>query len=196
MLFYTSSLTVNSTSVSATEGAAFNGTVATGTYSGSGTLSASINWGDGTTASTGTVSLNGGNFSVSGSHSYAEEGKYTIKVSVSDGQGQSASAKDAATVSDAALTLKGFSASQVSHLTAGVSGMFRDADPAGKVSDYTATVTWGDGTTSTLKVTKNAGGFALAGTHGYAKRGTYSIKLVVRDQGGSHFSKTVSVTVT
>lgn len=93
---YTSSLTVNSTSVSATEGSAFHGTVATGTYSGSGTLSASINWGDGTTASTGTVSLNGSNFSVSGSHTYAEEGKYSVKVSVSDGQGLSASATDTA----------------------------------------------------------------------------------------------------
>lgn len=194
---YTSSLSVNGTNVSAKEGAAFNGVVATGTYSGSGTLSASINWGDGTTASTGTVSLNAGTYSVSGSHTYAEEGHDTIGISVSDGQGQSASTTASATVSDAALTFKQFAAGPLGHLTGGVAALFTDADPAGIVSDYTVTVTWGDGTNSTFKVVKNpqGKGFVLAGTHHYAKKGIYSVKLTVTDQGGSQLTKTGSVTI-
>ena len=38
-------------------------------------------------------------------------------------------------------------------------------------------------------------GFVLAGLHGYAKTGTYTLTLGVTDQGGSHFSKIVTFTV-
>jgi hypothetical protein len=190
-------LTINGTKVSATEGAAFNGVVATGNYSGSGTLSASINWGDGTTASAGTVSLNSstGNYSISGSHTFAEEINYSITVSVSDGQGLSASANSSATVSDAALTLTQFTASRVGHLTATATATFTDADPAGAVFDYTATITWGDGSSSSATITKGTSNFTATGTHHYAKKGTYTVTLTITDQGGSQLTKTVSVTV-
>ena len=192
---YTASLSVNGTNVSATEGAVFNGVVATGSYSGSGTLSASIDWGDGTTASTGIVNLNAGSFSVTGSHTYAEEGKYTIAASVNDGQGLSGSANSLATVSDAALTLKQFSAREISHLKEKVTALFTDADPAGTLSDYTATITWGDGSSSSATITKGTSSFTATGTHHYAKKGTYSVTLTITDQGGSQLTKTVSVTV-
>src|SRR5207237_564073 len=44
--------------------------------------SASISWGDGTPATAGTITVNGGTFTVSGAHTYAEEGSYTITVSI------------------------------------------------------------------------------------------------------------------
>ena len=67
------SLSLNGTNVNATEGSTFTGAVASGTYSGSGTLSASIDWGDGTSPSTGTVNQSGSSFTVSGSHTYAKK---------------------------------------------------------------------------------------------------------------------------
>ncbi len=190
-------ITLNGTNVSVTEGVAFSGVVATGTYSGSGTLSASINWGDGTSASVGTASLNGSTLSVTGSHTYAEEGSYALTVTVTDGTLMAKTSNFSATVSDAALTLEQFAARRVSHLTAGVAAQFIDADPAGTVSDYTATVTWGDGTTSTLTVFKNSlgAGFVLAGSHTYATKGTYSVTLTISDQGGSQLTKSANVTV-
>ena len=47
-------------------------------------FSASINWGDGTTADTGTITYNSGThiFSVLGSHTYAQAGPYSISVAV------------------------------------------------------------------------------------------------------------------
>ena len=159
-------------------------------------LTASITWGDGSSSTVSVTPANDGSYSVAGSHTYAEEGNYTITVSVSDSNGLNTSTKDTATVSDAALTLKRFAAGQVKHLTAGVAALFTDADPAGTASDYTATVTWGDGTTSTLKVYKNpvGQGFVLAGIHSYAKKGTYSVTLTISDHGGSQIIKTASVT--
>jgi len=74
---------------------------------------------------------------------------------------------------------------------------FSDADPNGQVSDYTASINWGDGHTSTVKVYKNpfGKGFVLAGLHQYASKGTYSVTLTVSDTGGSQVSKTVSIIV-
>jgi hypothetical protein len=73
---------------------------------------------------------------------------------VSDGSGHSTSTTSTANVSDAALTLKQFTAGQVKTLTAGIAALFTDADPAGQVSDYQATINWGDGSNSTVKVIK------------------------------------------
>lgn len=185
--------------ITATEGSSFSGVVATGTaYGATSPLSATINWGDGSTPSTGSVTLNAdGSYSVSGSHTYAEEGSYTTSVTVKDSGSLSATGTGSAKVADAALTLTVFVASALPHHSAGVAATFTDADPAGQVSDYTATITWGDGTTSTIKVVKNpvGKGFALAAAHSYSKAGTYALTLTVNDHGGSSISKTVTLTV-
>src|SRR5437870_11321027 len=65
-----------------------------------GTGGASINWGDGTAATAGTVTQPGGTgtaFVVSGSHTYAEEGSYTVTVSITDKGGSTKSATATAT---------------------------------------------------------------------------------------------------
>ena len=63
----------------------FNGTVATftdtNTATASSAFSATIDWGD-TTTSTGTVSGSAGSFSVSGTHTYALPGQYTVTTTI------------------------------------------------------------------------------------------------------------------
>src|SRR5207302_853986 len=65
---------------------------------------ATIEWGDGTTT-TGSVSGSAGSFSVSGSHTYAEENSYPLTVTISDVDELANSATTASTAStrDAAL---------------------------------------------------------------------------------------------
>ncbi len=191
-------LAVNVANVAASEGSAFNGVVATGSaYGTSNPLTAIITWGDGSSSTVSVTPNPDGSYSVPGSHTYAEEGSYTLSVSVKDSGSLSASGSGSAQVADAALSLTHFVAGPLGHGWAEVAATFTDADPAGTVSDYTATITWGDGTTSTVTVYNNpiGQGFVLAGLHRYAKAGTYSVTLTVADQGGSKISKTVTLIV-
>ena len=191
-------LSVSVATVTGSEGAAFSGVVATGTaYGSSNPLSATITWGDGSSSTVSVTPNPDGSYSVLGSHTYAEEGSYVLAVSVKDSGSLSASGSGSAQVADAALSLTHFVAGPLEHRSAGVAATFTDADPAGTVSDYTATINWGDGTTSTVKVYKNplGKGFVLAGLHSYASKGTYSVTVIVTDQGGSQVSKTVTFVV-
>src|SRR5262249_22318163 len=103
-------ITATGKNVSATEGAAFTGAVASfsdpDTGATAGEYTATINWGDATT-SAGTVSgPTGGPFSVNGTHTYAEEGSYSVTVTITDADfaSNSATTRSTATVADAALT--------------------------------------------------------------------------------------------
>src|SRR5207253_1311672 len=80
-----------------------------------GDYSASINWGDGTTASTGTITVSGSISIVKGSHTYAEESAadhagstpYTVTVTLSHEAAPVATATSTATVSDPAVVATG-----------------------------------------------------------------------------------------
>ena len=62
-------------------------------------FTASINWGDATPAGAGTVTANaGGGFDVTGTHTYAAPGLYTVTVQVADTSGNFANATSRATV--------------------------------------------------------------------------------------------------
>src|SRR5262249_55893203 len=73
---------------SATVGVPFSGAVATftdpaGAEANDGThYSASIDWGDKTTATTGTITLTGSTFTVNGTHTYASSRAYTITCTI------------------------------------------------------------------------------------------------------------------
>ena len=98
--------------VSGTEGTAFSGAVATirDTYAGdtASSITATIDWGDGTT-SAGTVKGNGrGGFDVVGTHTYVRSGTYTLRVGATRKGGGSASATGKVTMADAPLEAYGF----------------------------------------------------------------------------------------
>ena len=185
-------ITATGKDISATEGASFSGTVATFTDPDTGATAseytASINWGDATT-STGTVSgPTGGPFSVNGTHTYAEEGTYTVTVTIADTDfaANSATTRSTATVADAALTATCATAANTSTSFSGPVANLTDADPNGTVSDYTASVDWGDASSSGGTVTGPSGGpFVVSGSHTYGTTGTFTITVSVADAGGS-----------
>jgi hypothetical protein len=184
--------------IGAVEGAAFSGVVATFTDADPNGMvadyAAMIDWGDGQ-QSAGTVAANGGGFTVSGTHTYAEEGNRAVTVTIvdhGDGRGlgdatdSKATTTSPATVADAPLTATGQAINAVEEAAfAGAVASFTDADPNGVVSDYAATIDWGDGQQSGGTVVANgAGGFDVQGTHTYAEEGdNYAVTVTVVDHG-------------
>jgi len=182
-------MTSSGLTLSSTEGAGFTGRVATFSDTDENTspanYTATINWGDANT-SAGTVAASGGGFSVSGSHAYAEEGTYTLTVSISDLDSNSTIATGTVIVADAALNAAGLHLPLHNHAVNGVIASFTDSDPAGTMTDYTATIKWGDGTSSTGTVAASGGGFTVSGSHTYAKGvAKATITVLIYDGGGS-----------
>src|SRR5437588_6773546 len=107
-------------------------------------------------------------------------------------------AHSAASVSDAPLTVTGVPVDVVrgTPLTNQRVATFTDADPAGTLSDYSATINWGDGnTTAGTVVASPGGGFAVNGSHSYVAATTYSVAITVHDVGGATATALTTVAV-
>jgi hypothetical protein len=202
-------LNATGTPVSATEGNKFSGQVASFTDGNPAApvsdFTISIDWGDSTPATVGTVTQPGGTggaFVVSGSHTYAEDGSHTITVSITDKGGKTAAATPMATVSDAALTATGTPVSAAEGVNfSGQVASFTDANPKAPVSDFTASIDWGDGTGTTTGTVTQPGGvgtaFVVKGSHTYAEESAISrmITVNITDVGGSTAMTTSNATV-
>jgi hypothetical protein len=194
-------------SVSATEGQKFSGNVATFTdpdqKATAAEYTATINWGDGSPTEPGVVSggapTSPGKFTVSGSHTYAEEGGYKITVVITDADnpGNTATVVSPASVADAALksacAMPPFSAQTYTGPTAG----FSDANSGPHPEDFPSanlTINWGDGTT-TNGTLAGANPYTVNGSHTYTSTGTFTVTTTITDVGGSQTVATCTVTV-
>ena len=174
---------------SATEGSSFAGHVATFSDADpNASLSdytATIDWGDGQTSTADIAQATTGGFLVSGSHTYIDEGSYTVSVQIADAGGSSVTATSSAVVADAALSAQGTGiAATEGAAFSGVVATFSDANINAVASDFTVTITWGDGGSSAGTVTANGGGlFTITGNHAYAEEGNYSVRSEERRVG-------------
>jgi len=195
-------ITAAGTTVNAVEGQSVSGTVATfnDPDTAASEYSASIDWGDGTAASPGTIAATGGgNFTLSGSHTYAEEGKFSVSVAITDNDSaNSAKATSPAVVVDAALTAgktATVSSTEGQSFTGPVA-TFTDANATAPASEFTATITWGDGSPdSTGTVSGSGGSYTVAGTHIYKEEGPFTGSVKIVDQGGSTTMTSFTATI-
>jgi hypothetical protein len=181
-----------------TEGTAASSSLATFSDPISGNYTAVINWGDGATSAGSVSSSADGTQTVVGSHAYSEEGTATVTVTLTDPDGNTAQTQDTAVVADATInaTASAVGATEGSTFS-GTLATFSDADPNGTVGDYTATINWGDGTSSAGTVTAAAsGGFAVTGAHLYAEEAqNLPISVVIADVGGARSTSTGTANV-
>src|SRR5207245_6993060 len=108
--------------------------------------SAAINWGDGS-ATTGTITLSGVTFTVSGSHSYSEEGSYPTSVTIRHDTATPTTVSGSAVVSDPAVVGSGVNFTATPGVALMTQAVATFTDPAGAeaAADYAATISWGDG---------------------------------------------------
>jgi hypothetical protein len=206
--------------VHATEALAFtNVTVASFTAADlgatAGNFVASINWGDGSPTSGGSIVANGtAGYDILGNHTYARQGTYTVNVTLTD-QGTSGSTvvggttinvvsqgpvvsspspiASTADVAAAPLTAQGVPVSGLDGVplapsATGTSDVlvatFTDTGTIGSASGYTASIKWGDGSTSpatriTSAGTANGTVFSVFGNHTYASNGSFPVVTTV-----------------
>ncbi|RLJ18328.1 hypothetical protein DJ031_11755 [bacterium endosymbiont of Escarpia laminata] len=141
----------------------------------------------------GTVTQGAGSGSVAlGSHTYAEDGSYTVTVSVTDDDGAAGSNSLTITVNNAAPVVEAGpdQTGAPGDTIALAPATFTDA---GVEDTHTATIDWGDGTIEPGTVTQGAGSGSVAGSHVYAADGNYTVTVTVTDDEGASASDSLQV---
>lgn len=157
------------------------------------THSATIDWGDGT-VSVGTVGQAAGSGAVSGSHAYADDGTYTVTVTVTDDAGDSHSDTFLVAVGNVAPVVDA-GPDQTANEGDTITLAWAAFTDAGTADTHTATIDWGDGTVRVGTVTQAAGSGTVLGSHAYADDGTYTVTVTVTDNDGGSHANTVTLTV-
>ncbi|HVT58835.1 MAG TPA: hypothetical protein VHR45_10585 [Thermoanaerobaculia bacterium] len=192
-------LTPMATTFSAVEGQSFSGTVATFSDSNltnvSADFTATIDWGDGAITA-GVVGGSNGSFSVTGAHTYSEEGNFPVLVTLTDDAGTAtAQAHNTAKVSEGdalAGTPTTFSATKSQAFT-GVVATFSDSNTGNAANDFAAAIDWGDTTSSLGTISGGNGSFSVGGSHTYASAGIFPVKVTLADDApGTAFAQVTS----
>ena len=186
------------------------------TFSDPGTLdthTATVNWGDGTSTESATVtespfgppgSTSGQTGSIADTHVYATFGTYTVTVTVTDNGGLSSTQTFQIVVGNVGPTLNPIAGETTNEGSTVGLGPVTFSDP-GTLDTHTATVNWGDGTsTEAATVTESPFGppgstsgqtGSIADTHVYATFGTYTVTVTVTDNGGLSSTQTFQIVV-
>ena len=180
--------------VSAVESDSFTANVATVSDSGSWGVYVQVNWGDGSSSYPEFFDASSGGGTVSSTHTYAESGTFDITISAFDSGGGQATAHAAAHVADKPLTVAATSATinALTRQTVSPDYLAKFTDTGFTYPDFSdggefqGTVDWGDGTVETGPplVTDSGGGMTVGGSHAYAKRGIYAVKVTALDKDG------------
>ena len=142
----------------------------------------------------------------SGGYTFPEEpgsGLASVAVAVAAGEtvytpadGADINASVPVTVTAAPLTIESLSVIAARTApTATLSALFEDADPLGVAADYTARITWGDGSSTSVGATPSGSGFAVDATHRYKRAGKELVTLTITDTGGAKASGRESISV-
>jgi Arylsulfotransferase (ASST) len=187
-----SQIATSGATLAATEATGLTGTVATfsdpdATATASEYL-ATIAWSDGSSSPGTIMGPDGGPFTVSGTHTYAEEGANVVTVYITDASDPSNTAAVSSTVNVHDAALSASCATPANSLTTfnGAAATIADGDPSATASDYAATISWGDGSSTQGAVSGPDGSpFTISGAHTYATTGKFNITTSANDSGGA-----------
>jgi hypothetical protein len=192
LLVQDASLSATGSAVSATVNTALNN-VQVATFTDANTLSmpsnftAVISWGDGL-VSLGTVSGTSGHFTVTSSHTYLNAGSFAVGVTITEADGPNYALGSSTATASGALSLKpvAISATESSPTGSVTVATFTDTFFGAQPSDYTVTLNWADGHSTTGTVATNpTGGFKITGSNTYAQAGTFPLTISLQNIRGA-----------
>ena len=190
---------------SATEGSAFAVKAAFSDPGWADTYGAQIEWGDGTTSTpAATVTTQGPPTDlgqITGSHAYADNGSYTVKVTVTDDDGGTSSASFAVQVSNVAPAVT-IDPAQVKTIAEGstLAAKALFSDP-GWADTYSSEISWGfDAPSSGSLILTNDGPPAdqgsVTGSRAYGDNGAFTVGVKVTDDDGGSQTASFPLQVT
>ena len=154
------------------------------------TWTGSVNWGDGNSESLGAVTCNSGTFGAS--HTYADNGSYTVTLTVTDDDLDSGNDTASANVANVAPTVTSVVAGAAASCGGSNGLTVNFTDPAGANDTYSAIINWGDGNTESFNNITSGQIFS----HAYSNAGLYTVSVTVSDEdGGTSLPVTASLTL-
>jgi hypothetical protein len=169
-----------------------------------------VDWGDGSKLAHPTlVSFGDGSYEVELGHVYVEEGRYPSVVQVVDRTGGGAVSRQRVTIDDAPIHVDAFGIPGATAKRAwgpARVACLQDDDPLGTTGELTVTVSWGDGSSDLGKLVKaskltaaegkcSSYAYGVVGSHTWSKKGKFTIKTLVVDDGGARGSDSAPITV-
>jgi uncharacterized membrane protein len=167
--------------------------------------SATIDWGDGTSTTPGSISVDPNThvFTVSGQHDYAQDGTFSVEVTVTHESAPTVTVTSTAEIAGATVTGSG----GIVATAAAVTGYeysaptnvpvatFTDGDGSLPAGDFSASIDWGDGTTSAGSISLSSGTYTVSGSHEYLDEGHYTVRVSVDQTAGTPTNGATSATV-
>jgi N-acetylneuraminic acid mutarotase len=152
-----------------------------------GSFGATLTWGDGSPASAGVVTGSAGSYVVSGTHTYADEGQFSVSVVITESDGDTpaphATATGTATIAEADQLTASARTFNARHGTAFSGTVATVTDSVSNVAaDFTVSINWGDGTALSVgTVTGSGKSFSMSGRHTYARAGKFTVTVTISD---------------
>ena len=133
------------------------------------------------------------------SHTFAENFlggvPHTGTVVITDPTGLTTTLPFMVPVADAPISLSCATPSVSLQAFNGTVANLADGDPAAPLTDFTATINWGDSSSSSGTVSGSGGSYSVAGSHTYASTGYFNVSVHVDDVGGNSADTTTPCTL-
>jgi len=123
---------------------------------------------------------------------------YSAPVTADDGNGKTVSQTFNWLVNDKVLTVQGVAVNAVEGNDTGAITVATCTTPDlnSQAGDFTAVVSWGDGTTDTASISGGNGSFTVTDDHTYAEKGSFPVSVTISDASGANTTVGSTATVT